>query len=329
MPKGWSAPYHALLLLAGAVVAHGLELRGMVATQVGARRVYQPRRFAVQRLCERVEDLPHASKICDSEAWPALQAELDQLPVFLLANAKGEPLQHTGATGKPTVIFFADLFRAEAELANANRLYPDLGLELLPVGMGDAFRRVQAGDAMLAPSQNELAAAGLDPDDSAVPLFGCPKLMQPRRSDPQLLAMPLFVSSSDARAAIDAALNVSGVVVPEGMTAQGVGLDVLAITLQTVCELIVSGQETRFEVYATSASLEWLQEYAERVAVRRAGSSVIDGGSEGASDKQAMFETLIDQRQALLKQTAGALPRQAGSTDSRGKVDGIAGGADD
>ena len=140
----------------------------------------------------------------------------------------------------PTTIFFADLFRAEAELANANRLYPELGLELLPVGMGDAYARVQSGSAMLVPSQNELAAAGLDPNEqNTVPLFGCTKLMQPRRSNPDLKAMPLFVSSADARAALDAALNASGFVVPEGMEAQGVGLDILAITLNKACELIV------------------------------------------------------------------------------------------
>ena len=60
------------------------------------------------------------------------------------------------------ISFFSDLFRAEAELANARRIYPELELELLPVGLGDAFQRTQAGKAMIVPSQNEVANAGLE-----------------------------------------------------------------------------------------------------------------------------------------------------------------------
>jgi hypothetical protein len=251
--------------------------------------------------------------MCNAESWPALQEELDALPVFVLANAKGEPLQHSGE-GTPTTICWSTdtsrMFRAEAELANANRLYPDLNLQLLPVGMGDAFRRVQEGSAHIVSSQNELAAAGLEAtEDSIVPLFGCTKIMQPRRSNPDLKAMPLFVSSADARSALDAALNASGFAEPPGMSAQGVGLDILAIPLQKACELIVSGQETRFEFFAPSKTQEWLEDYAKR---RRAAES--DAGGDVAPDerdaeKQAMFETLIDKRQEMLKQTGGAMPK--------------------
>ena len=284
-----------LIFFAGTLV-HALELRGMRwPAKVRSRR-------------------PHAS-ICDASGWPALQAELNELPVFVLANAKGELLQHNAGAGKePTTIFFADLFRAEAELANANRLYPDLGLDLLPIGLGDAFERAQAGSGTIVPSQNELAAAGLD-DASVLPLFGCTKIMQPRRSNPELKAMPLFVSSSDARVAVDAALNASGLVVPDGMSAQGVGLDILCIPLSKACELIVSGQETRFEFFAPTKSVEWVQEYAQRRqdgADAGGGSAAAPAGDDDtrSAEKQAMFENLLDQRQAMLKRTGGVIPGQ-------------------
>ena len=170
---------------------------------------------------------------------------------------------------------------------------------------------------MIVPSQNELVAAGLDPNaQNEVPLFGCTKIMQPRQSNPELKAMPLFLSSSDARAAVDAALNASGLVVPEGMEAQGVGLDVLAITLQKACELIVSGAETRFEFFAPTKSLEWFRKYVEEAATDGDGQTEgEDEDSAGEADtateedeKQAMFETLIDQRQAMLKNTGGVIP---------------------
>ena len=239
-------------------------------------------------------------------------------------------------------ICFADLFRAEAELANAKRLYPDLGLGLLPVGMGDAFRRVQEGSATIVPSQNELAAAGLDPNDvSTLPLFGCTKIMQPRKSNPDLKAMPLFVSSSDARDALNAALNASGIVVPEGMSAQGVGMDILCMPLQKACELIVTGKETRFEFYAPTKSVEWLQEYAQKKGKQQqqqpaaAGKGGAGGGDadattdedERSAEKQAMFETLIDQRQAVLKQTGGVIPGQPRPPPAANKGGASAGSA--
>ena len=252
--------------------------------------------------------------VCSADTWPALQAELDVLPVFVLANAAGEPLQQVDSAGAPTLAVFADLFRAEAELANANRLYPELGLCLLPVGLGDAFARVQNGTATLIPSQNELQMAQLDPvkDAAVVPLFGCTKMFRPRASDPEQQAMPLFMSSADARAALDDAL--SGFAVPDGMTMETIGMDILCIPLEKAVELIVSGKETRFDFVAPSNSAAWVKSYAEKAA-----EAVQDGAGDGAepesddgavteAEKQAMFEQLISQRQDVLGRTGGVFP---------------------
>lgn len=242
--------------------------------------------------------------ICSSYAWPALQAELDVLPVFALASKEGEPLLRKDLdTGVPKLVVFADLFRAEAELANANKL-TDVGLTLLPIGLGDAFARVQAGTATLIPSQNELAAAGLDPnsDGEMLPFFGCTKMMKPRELDPSQQAMPLFMSSTDARAALDEAL--AEFAVPEGMKADAVGLNILAMPLGKAIKLIVSGEETRFEFIAPSKSVEWVRAYAER---SRKQDGEGDAGSE-EKERQEMFEQLIAQRRAVLGRTGGALP---------------------
>ena len=237
---------------------------------------------------------------CGSAAWPALQAELDVLPVFVLANKAGEPLQQVDQrTNQPTLAVFADLFRAEAELANANRLYPDLGLGLLPIGLGDAFARAQAGGAQLIASQNELSA-GLDPkaDTTVVPLFGCTKLMKPRKSDQSKQAMPLFMSYVDAKAALDRAL--SGFAVPEGMQAEQVGLDVLCIPLATAIDLIVTGEETRFEFYAPTKSVEWMEQFAQQRTEQASASPDGPPVSVQSEEQKAMFEQLLDQRQGVL-----------------------------
>jgi len=255
--------------------------------------------------------------LCSVDGWAALEAELDSQPVFVLGNAAGEPMLLEKEVGRPIMVCFADLFRAEAELANAKRLHPDLNLALLPVGMGDAVRRQQDGTAMIVPSQNECAAANLDPTDPSsadlVPLFGCTKVMKPRVSNPDVMAMPLFLSSADAQAAVDAAL--AEFAVPEGMSAQAVGLDILVIPLQKACELIATGKETRFEIHAPSKSKEWVTNW--QGADGAANPETAERGEEGgttdaaveAAEKQAMYETLIDQRQEMLKRTGGAFPR--------------------
>lgn len=271
-------------------------------------------RMSSPRLCTT------SSGVCSSPAWPALQKELDELPVFVFANADGEALQQIDEAGAPIVVAFADLFRAEAELANANRLYPDLSLRLLPIGLGDAFARTQVGSAKLIPSQNELAAAGLDSDSGMLPLFGCTKMMRPRASDPSKQAMPLFMASSDARAALEHAL--SSFAVPEGMTAEAVGLDILCIPLAKAVDLICSGKESRFEIFAPSSSTEWLKKLNQRAKEDGeeqgggVGSDDAPGGGAGNSEddagRQQMFEELIDGRQALWagkNEKAGQTPR--------------------
>ena len=186
------------------------------------------------------------SSICSAASWPSLQEELDELPVFVLANSAGEPLQHQQTPdAPPMMVCFADLFRAEAELANANRLYPDAGLELLPVGLGDAYKRMEEGSAMIVPSQNELTAAALDESAAAsnlVPLFGCTKLMKPRKTNPDVRAMPLF---SHPRMHVRRLTRRSRAAVPEGMKAEAVGLDILCIPLQRRSSSLSPGDALR------------------------------------------------------------------------------------
>ena len=72
------------------------------------------------------------------------------------------------------------------------------------------------------------------------------------------------------------------------MEAQGVGLDILAITLNKACELIVSGQETRFEFFGATNSLEWCKDYAERRASSK-GEAADSDGSDGDSAASAFL----------------------------------------
>lgn len=257
------------------------------------------RRSCAQACAANAQAWHVGKSVCASPAWAELQTELDTLPVFTLVNAKGDPLVQQTPAGAPVSIFFADLFRAEAELANANRLFPDLKLKILPIGLGDAFKRAQDGSAMLVPSANELAAAGMDPatSQSILPLFGCTKLMGPKPGNPEKKVMPLFMSATEAKAAVDKALEDGlGGLVPEGMTAQAMGFDILCMPLIKACELIVTGRETRLAFIAPSNSVKWLAEYAKRTTAASDGSH---GSESEDAARQAIFESLLDMRKGM------------------------------
>ena len=81
-------------------------------------------------------------------------------------------------------IFYADVDAAKASLAEAQKQNPDLdngpgadGLDIIPVGLGTAYRLMDLGEALIVPGLAELVAAGAPADANPlgqeVPLFAC------------------------------------------------------------------------------------------------------------------------------------------------------------
>ena len=97
---------------------------------------------------------------CGHRAWQSLSAQLDQLPVFTVANAEGQPLQYE-IDGKPKALFYADIEAAKKELEAAQGMYPDIGCDLIPVGVGSAYKLSCEGKAELLPSVATLRCAAL------------------------------------------------------------------------------------------------------------------------------------------------------------------------
>ena len=97
--------------------------------------------------------------------WKVLMPELEQVPVFVCANAAGQPLRYE-RDGRPLALFYADISQAKQELADRRRSYPELELRLLPIGLGSAFTRAGAGAAVIVPSPEELTNAA-DPEAGA------------------------------------------------------------------------------------------------------------------------------------------------------------------
>ena len=82
-----------------------------------------------------------------SERWLPLKKRLDELPVFTCANEKGDPVNYE-RDGKPLTIFFADVVRAQQEVLEVRKRYPDQGLKLRTAGLGGVFQAVCNGESL-------------------------------------------------------------------------------------------------------------------------------------------------------------------------------------
>ena len=171
-----------------------------------------------------------------ADGWNVLMPELEQVPVFVCANAAGQPLQYE-RDGRPLALFYADIAQAEQELADRRRSYPDLELRLLPIGLGSAFTRAGAGTGVIVPSPEELTNAA-DPEDAdtpyeaGLPLFACLALRKPHASREGVQAVPLFMRAADAEASRDAAAAA--------MPPDTQGLELLVIPLPRALERMVA-----------------------------------------------------------------------------------------
>ena len=173
-----------------------------------------------------------------ADGWKVLKPELDQVPVFVCANAAGQPLRYE-RDGRPLALFYADVSQAKQELADCRRSYPELELRLLPIGLGSAFTRAGAGAAVIVPSPEEL-------DNAADPEAGAP----------YEAGLPLFMRAADAQASRDAAAA--------GMPRDTQGLELLVIPLPTALERMVAqpGDDGLvFEIIPPGDSVDFVRQF--------------------------------------------------------------------
>ena len=216
----------------------------------------------------------------ESAAWPQLQGALDKLPVFTVANQEGKPLQYE-IQGTPLAVFYADVEAAKMELAAAQRQYPDIGCDLIPVGLGSAYRLSCDGKAMLVPGVAELRAAGA-PEDAQpmgqdLPLFACMEMSVEGAEGRQEL--PLFLSYADCQAAVGRTNDAD----PDDETP----LEISGLSLPSVVERLSSLAEPSsggFSFQAPSASMRHIDAYLGQGVYWR---DVTDGEGEGGKGDAA------------------------------------------
>jgi hypothetical protein len=197
-------------------------------------------------------------KAIASSSWQALSAELDRLPVFTVANQEGQPLQYE-IDGSPTALFYADVEAAKKELTSAREMFPELNCDLIPVGVGSAFKLQEEGKAALLPAAADLTAAGAPAGTSALgqplPLFACMEMSQQAEGGKPVL--PIFMAWSDCAQAVSQATQ-------DGADEK---LEIVGLSLPSVVERlgnVVDGEEPpAFAFIPSASSAKFIGEYLE------------------------------------------------------------------
>ena len=104
-----------------------------------SRRVHAVRRRPAAEPAARGRRCKTEGSDRRAPGWPRVKALLDRLPVFTVANEQGQPLQYE-ADGKPLALLYADVDAAKSELKSAKEEHPSLGLDIVPMGLGEAFQ---------------------------------------------------------------------------------------------------------------------------------------------------------------------------------------------
>ena len=82
------------------------------------------------------------NELFDSPGWGSIKAELDQVPIFAVANEKGHPIKYSIEKKDEKFevpLFFTHVSDALAELDKAKENTPLPGMDINPYPLGDIF----------------------------------------------------------------------------------------------------------------------------------------------------------------------------------------------
>ena len=247
------------MLLTSALVMGLMPL----GTRVGIRRSYPVRMCRPQAVSEK--------------AWRATLQDLNAAPVFAIATSSGNFLQHERGGLEPLVLFFADIDVALLELQSVRGKSPELDLQLMPVGLGNAYDQTQQGRSLIVPCAKEvgvaqgmqevappeasamLAGAGIETpviewNRDELPIFGCFRMTRRRRDGSRFT--PLFMASAEAQKSFHTAVTSAQGTPREAEVAS---FEIDCLPLAKVVELAASSEGGEVRVIPPASSLLYLQ----------------------------------------------------------------------
>ena len=234
----------------------------------------RPPRAALARGRPRASSAPSApdggGALFESAGWAAGLKQLNRLPVFVVADERGAPLEAPAT-------YFADVDAGLAALAAARAARSGAAgvvVDLIPCGIGDAWRAQRERRARLVPSAAELEAAGAppgaEPAGQDVPLFGCLQITKPGGPNGTTPVLPLFMSRADAQRAVDGARALDAREAGEGAAAADApALEISVLSLSRAIELFATqaeevGDAAGFEFVPASSSIAFIEDYIRK-----------------------------------------------------------------
>eukprot|EP00526_Cylindrotheca_closterium_P017935 CAMPEP_0113630164 /NCGR_PEP_ID=MMETSP0017_2-20120614/15668_1 /TAXON_ID=2856 /ORGANISM="Cylindrotheca closterium" /LENGTH=303 /DNA_ID=CAMNT_0000540609 /DNA_START=50 /DNA_END=961 /DNA_ORIENTATION=+ /assembly_acc=CAM_ASM_000147 len=241
-------------------------------------------------------DKPPATSVelFESESWKIIKKDLDQVPIFCVANKEGKPVAYSITVKKTkegsdtdkedeepitfqVPFFYTDVEDAKTELKKAKETTANKDvadeMDLIPFPLGSAFQMWSKDQAVIVPSgkavQQAGAPPGTNPIGQSVPLFACMEIMQemevPDDTDTadskeegktkMVPVLPLFMVLEECNAAVDQAVEMDG-----GKADQ---FEVVSLSLTRAVEQLASQASgfPGFQLIPPQASIEYINNY--------------------------------------------------------------------
>jgi hypothetical protein len=193
------------------------------------------------------------------EAWKPIQKDLDQVPVFTVATAEGNPMAyevHVKGKSYTVPFFYCDVDAAFQEL-QASRNNTELeGIDLIPFPLGKAFELWAKDQAVIVPSKEAVMQAGappgVNPIGQQVPLFAC---MEIAEEGPDGKArLPLFMALEDANQALKEAVQTDNAKLDD--------FEVVCLSLnRAIDQLAANPEAVAFRFLPPSKSIQYIRDY--------------------------------------------------------------------
>eukprot|EP00585_Thalassiosira_rotula_P007449 CAMPEP_0196142442 /NCGR_PEP_ID=MMETSP0910-20130528/11610_1 /TAXON_ID=49265 /ORGANISM="Thalassiosira rotula, Strain GSO102" /LENGTH=254 /DNA_ID=CAMNT_0041403749 /DNA_START=120 /DNA_END=884 /DNA_ORIENTATION=+ len=201
------------------------------------------------------------NELFDSPSWEAIEQELDQVPVFAVANAEGMPIKYSiekkDSPAFEVPLFYTHVEDALQELEKAKKSTPLPGMDINPYPLGGIFRMWAEDSAVIIPNKKSIIQAGAppmaNPMGQQVPLFACMEIAQEDENGKPVL--PLFFELEDAQNAVSQAVSFDG--------GKADDFEVVGLNLPEAVSLLTNAKEetTAFQFVPPKSSLEHIRDY--------------------------------------------------------------------
>ena len=202
------------------------------------------------------------NELFDTPGWAMIKEELDEVPVFSIANADGLPIKYTinkDDTSFEIPLFYTHASDALVELKKAKENKPLLqspGMDISPYPLGDIFELWANDAALIVPNKKSIMQAGAPPTAIAlgqqVPLFACMEIAQENESGK--LVLPLFFELEDANDAVSQAVSSDGGKMED--------FEVVGLNLPEAVSLLANAREEQsFQFVPPASSLKHIRDY--------------------------------------------------------------------